>query len=96
MTNLLKEINPQNLNGYFDSILSDADDRKSASLRHAIWRDLKYKLWKLSEEDFEEAIAAIRALIDRYDGIAENKAEKNQEKLRGRPNNRDQQSLLKK
>lgn len=85
MSHLFRDISADNLTSYFGGIIYDAEDQKAASLRHAIWRDLRYKLWKLSDEDFEEAIAAIRALLGSYDHIAENKADKNMEKLKQKP-----------
>ena len=94
VANLLTEINEDNLSHYFGNLQADAQDLKGASHRYATWIDLRYKLWRLSDEHFSEAMSAIRSLLERYDQVGAQRASKQQQQAERTPSIEQQQELM--
>lgn len=79
---------------YFESIQIDADKGKGASLRYASWIDLRYRLWKLTDKDFNEAILAIKGILDSYDSKASESLKKEMVKSEKKATSQDQKRLM--
>ena len=92
--NFITEITEDNVAHYFSDQRADAFDRKGAGLRYAKWIDLRYRLWRLCDDDFGQALAAIEGILERYDQTRGEEAQRQDQKDRIQPSQRAQKQLM--